>query len=161
MKPGVRERLKMAVTMLELQQSDISKATGYAQANISNILKKGEPTLKFINIFCMAYPKVNRTWILENEGSPLLGEDVSIFGFLHTVDTVKTIFMERQIEELTIEVRFLRSMLAKAFNLHPDLEGKLLKPLAKHGNKQAALIANTSAANLFSQVGANKGAFSN
>jgi predicted transcriptional regulator len=133
MKEGTRERLKIAVTMLDLQQSEIAKLTGYAQANISNILNKGEPTLKFINIFCMAFPKVNRVWILENEGIPLIGEDVSRFGFIHTADTVKVSFMEQQIANLTAQVTFLQGILEKAMSIYPDLAGKLHSSLTLHG----------------------------
>lgn len=163
MKDGTRERLKIAVTMLEIPQSEISKVTGYAQANVSNILKKGEPTLKFVNIFCMAYPKVNRQWILENEGSPLIGEDVTKYGFLHTADTVKVSFMEKQIEALTAQVNeyrndiiFFKAALEKAMSIHPDLVGKLNIPIAKHGKK----VQNINY-NLFTQLGTTKGTFAN
>lgn len=161
MKPGTRERLKLAVTMLEIPQAEISKATGYAQSNVSKLLKEGEPTLKFINIFCMAFPKVNRQWILENEGSPLIGEDVTKFGFLHTADTVKVSFMEKQIEALTALVNdmkaqntFLQSMLEKAMSIHPDLVGKLANPIAKHGTKE-----KTPVFNLFTQLGGYQGGY--
>ena len=134
MKTGTRERLKIAVTMLEIPQGEISNKTGYTQANISRILREGEPTLKFINIFCMAFPKVNRVWILENEGSPLIGEDVTKFGFIHTADTVKVSFMEQQITNLTAQVAFLQSMLEKAMSIYPDLAGKLHSALTIHGD---------------------------
>jgi hypothetical protein len=130
---GTRERLKIAVTMLEIPQGEISNKTGYTQANISRILREGEPTLKFINIFCIAFPKVNRVWILENEGSPLIGEDVSRFGFIHTADTVKVSFMEQQIANLTAQVTFLQGILEKAMSIYPDLAGKLHSSLTLHG----------------------------
>jgi len=130
---GTRERLKIAVTMLEINQNDIIKATGYTQSAVSKIFREGEPTLKFINIFCMAFPKVNRVWILENEGSPLIGEDVSRFGFIHTADTVKVTFMEQQIATLTAQVTFLQNMLEKAMSIYPDLAGKLDSTLTLHG----------------------------
>ncbi|MFA9214459.1 MAG: hypothetical protein ACEQSR_11535 [Candidatus Methylacidiphilales bacterium] len=163
MKPGTRERLKLAVTMLEIPHGEVAKKTGYTPSVVSKILKEGEPTLKFVNIFCMAFPKVNRQWILENEGSPLIGEDVTKFGFLHTADTVKVSFMEKQIESLTALVNdmkaqntFLQSMLEKAMSIHPDLVGKLANPIAKHGKKE-----KTPVYNLFTQLGTNKGTFIN
>lgn len=149
MKPGTRERLKLAVTMLEIPHGEVAKKTGYTPSVVSKILKEGEPTLKFINIFCMAFPKVNRQWILENEGSPLIGEDVTKFGFLHTADTVKVSFMEKQIEALTAQVNeykndiiFFKAALEKAMNIHPDLAGKLNLSVAKHGKKDTTPSLN-------------------
>jgi hypothetical protein len=161
MKTGTRERLKLAVTMLEISQSEIIKSTGYTQSAVSKIFREGEPTLKFINIFCMAFPKVNRQWILENEGSPLIGEDVTKFGFLHTADTVKVSFMEKQIEALTAQVNeyrndiiFFKAALEKAMSIHPDLVGKLNLSVAKHGKKEQKSIFN-----LFTQSGGYQGGY--
>jgi hypothetical protein len=119
--------------MLEIPHGEIAKKTGYTPSVVSKILKEGEPTLKFVNIFCLAFPKVNRVWVLENEGSPLIGEDVTKFGFIHTADTVKVSFMEAQIASLTNQVNFLQEMLTKAMSIYPDLAGKLNYPLAQHG----------------------------
>lgn len=154
---GKRERILIVMAMLKVSQADVSKATGYTNAQVSKTMNVQEPTGKFVLAFCKAFPKANKEYILNNTGEPLIGVDLSIYGFKNeSADKQEIGFLRQQVNEMKLQITFLQSMLEKAMNIHPDLVGKLANPIAKHGKKE-----KTPVLNLFTQLGTRQGTFSN
>jgi hypothetical protein len=78
-----QKRLKLVVTLLGLTNLEIAQKTSYTPTRTSEILNKPgvEVANKFIMAFCAAFPKANKNYIIDAQGLPLIGEDLSAYGF--------------------------------------------------------------------------------
>jgi hypothetical protein len=152
---GKRERILIVMAMLKVSQADVAKATGYTNAQVSKTMNVQEPTGKFVLAFCKAFPKANKEYILNNTGEPLIGVDLSIYGFKNeSADKQEIGFLRQQLSEMKAQITFLQSMLEKAMSIHPDLVGKLNLSVAKHGKKEQKSVFN-----LFTQSGGFQGGY--
>lgn len=135
-----RDRLKIIVAMLEIPNIEIVEKTAYTPTSVSSFLKKGgsEPSNKFILAFCNAFPKANKDYIINGEGLPLIGVDLSNYGFKQSNEEVTLLkkemeFMAQAINELKSQLIFYKQLISTAYKINPELEGKLLSLLSLHG----------------------------
>ncbi|MES2379882.1 MAG: hypothetical protein V4538_02500 [Bacteroidota bacterium] len=152
-----QKRLNLVILMLNLSRNEIAEKTNYTASQISRITTGQEPTNKFINVFCLAFPKANKKYILDNDGEPLIGVDCSDIGFKSIGKEKQEIsFLKQQIAKMDTQITYLQNMLEKALSLQPDLAGKLNYPIAKYGKQDSNYTLN-----LFTQLGTTQGAFKN
>lgn len=153
----VKARLRAVVHLEGISNKEIAKKIGYSDEMVSKSLslKHDVLTQKFLNNFFEAYPEVaskHKSHILNGENN-LFGGDIEVLRTENEALKQKLNLLERTIEKMESEKKWLQSIIEKALQLHPDLV-KLLSPFAL----QNELGVNSSLHGVLIHEGANKGA---
>jgi hypothetical protein len=137
---GIKKRLRLVVTILELTNAEIVKKADYSPNSVSDFLKKDgkEPSAKFIRSFCNVFKEANYDFIMTGNGNPTIGMDLSSYGFKQANEEVTLLkkemeFMAQAINELKGQLIFYKQLISTAYKINPELEGKLLSLLSLHG----------------------------
>jgi oligoribonuclease NrnB/cAMP/cGMP phosphodiesterase (DHH superfamily) len=164
MEKEVKNRLRAVVSLENLSNLEIADKTGYTPNMVSKSLnpKYDVLTPKFLNKFFDGFPDVKkkyRSWVVDGVGlAPI--ENTTTDNLFSSNPQNEILLKENQalketINEFRSEVRWLRSMLERAFQLHPELEKQLLSPLAQENNM---VFTNTYPV-MVNSLGAKQGAF--
>ena len=140
-----KKRLRGLISSLGISNLEIAQKTGYTTGMVSLSLnpKKEVLTDKFLRKFFDAFPEIKeqyREYILEGTG----GDGNTLFtstaktndteAKLHLqVLTKENQMLKDEITGLKGELNWFKTMLERAFQIQPDLQGKLLSPLTENG----------------------------
>lgn len=130
----VKARLRAVVHLEGISNKEIAQKIGYSNEMVSKSLslKHDVLTQRFLSAFFTAFPEVaekHKEQILSGNAGIFATADVTVLLAENEHLKTRLTFLEKAIEKMEAEKKWLQNIVEKALQVHPDL-AKLVNPFA-------------------------------